>query len=77
MSKSSDSSSQQTSSDFNKSTTQVDAEKPKAASKISERAKKKSWYNVLYPSYKSRSEDFKKLFKEVPDDERLVVGEWN
>ncbi|CAD7088666.1 unnamed protein product [Hermetia illucens] len=73
VSKSSDSSSQQTSSDFNKSTTQVDAEKPKAASKISERAKKKSWYNVLYPSYKSRSEDFKKLFKEVPDDERLVV----
>lgn len=46
----------------------------KAPSKVSERAKKKAWYSVLYPSYKSRSEDFKKLFKGVPDDERLVVG---
>lgn len=45
--------------------------------KVSDRAKKKAWYSVLYPSYKSRSEDFKKLFKGVPDDERLVVGEWN
>ncbi|XP_018565494.1 GRAM domain-containing protein 1B isoform X2 [Anoplophora glabripennis] len=34
--------------------------------------KKSSWFN-FYPSYKSRSEDFKRLFKEVPDDERLVV----
>ncbi|KRT80928.1 hypothetical protein AMK59_6192, partial [Oryctes borbonicus] len=38
------------------------------------RTKKKSaWYNVLYPTYKSRSEDYKKIFKDVPDDERLVV----
>ncbi|XP_022906025.1 protein Aster-B isoform X2 [Onthophagus taurus] len=38
------------------------------------RTKKKSaWYNVLYPTYKSRSEDYKRIFKEVPDDERLVV----
>ncbi|XP_044738582.1 protein Aster-B-like isoform X2 [Chrysoperla carnea] len=35
--------------------------------------KKSSWLNVLYPTYKSRSEDFKRLFKDVPDDERLVV----
>ncbi|XP_074033206.1 GRAM domain containing 1B isoform X2 [Leptinotarsa decemlineata] len=35
--------------------------------------KKSSWFNPFYPSYKSRSEDFKKLFKDVPDDERLVV----
>ncbi|XP_072390638.1 protein Aster-B isoform X2 [Diabrotica undecimpunctata] len=35
--------------------------------------KKSSWFNSLYPTYKSRSEDFKKIFKEVPDDERLVV----
>lgn len=40
---------------------------------MAERAKKKSWYSVLYPSYKSRCEDFKKLFKEVPDDDRLIV----
>lgn len=39
------------------------------------RTKKKSaWYTVLYPTYKSRSEDFKKIFKDVPDEERLVVG---
>lgn len=38
-----------------------------------EKAKKKNWYSVLYPSYKSRCEDFKKLFKEVPDENRLIV----
>lgn len=37
------------------------------------RSKKKSWYSSLYPTYKSRSEDFKKLFKDLPDDERLIV----
>lgn len=36
--------------------------------------KKSSWFNSLYPTYKSRSGDFKRIFKEVPDDERLVVG---
>ncbi|XP_067623571.1 protein Aster-B isoform X3 [Eurosta solidaginis] len=51
----------------------VTTDKPKSASRLSERAKKKSWYNVLYPNYKSRAEDFKKLFKEVPGDERLIV----
>ncbi|XP_023170672.2 protein Aster-B isoform X3 [Drosophila hydei] len=45
----------------------------KGTSRLSERAKKKSWYNVIYPNYKSRAEDFKKLFKEVPNDERLIV----
>lgn len=49
-------------------------EKSKSCSKISERAKQKSWYNVIYPSYKARSEQFKKLFKDVPDDQRLIVG---
>ncbi|XP_030555804.1 protein Aster-A [Drosophila novamexicana] len=49
-------------------------EKPsKGTSRLSERAKKKSWYNVIYPNYKSRAEDFKKLFKDVPNDERLIV----
>lgn len=43
--------------------------------KIPNQAKKKSWYSVFYPSYKSRSADFKKLFKDVPDEERLLVGE--
>ncbi|XP_076625066.1 protein Aster-B [Colletes latitarsis] len=46
----------------------------KKETRSSERSKKKSsWYNVLYPTYKSRSEDFKRIFKDVPDDERLVV----
>lgn len=49
-------------------------EKSKSGSKISEKTKRKAWYNVIYPSYKSRSEQFKKLFKEVPDDQRLIVG---
>lgn len=46
----------------------------KSNHKLSDRAKKKSWYNVIYPSYKSRSQTFKKLFKEVPNEERLIVG---
>lgn len=49
----------------------------KGTSRLSERAKKKSWYNVIYPNYKSRAEDFKKLFKDVPNDERLIVGKFN
>ncbi|BFF96073.1 serine-rich adhesin for platelets [Drosophila madeirensis] len=48
-------------------------EKSAKPSRLSERAKKKSWYNVIYPNYKSRAEDFKKLFKDVPNDERLIV----
>ncbi|KAG8197913.1 hypothetical protein JTE90_020292 [Oedothorax gibbosus] len=35
--------------------------------------KKPSWYNMLNPTYKSRSEDFKRLFKDLPDSERLIV----
>lgn len=49
----------------------------KSNAKISERVRKKSWYNVIYPSYKSRSQTFKKLFKDVPSDERLIVGEFS
>ncbi|XP_041980285.1 protein Aster-B-like [Aricia agestis] len=37
------------------------------------RAKKKSWYNSLYPTYKSKCDDFRRLFKDLPDDERLIV----
>jgi hypothetical protein len=49
----------------------------KLGSKVVERAKKRAWYNnLLYPSYKSRSEEAKKLFN-LTDDERLVVGESN
>ncbi|XP_026843896.1 GRAM domain-containing protein 1B isoform X1 [Drosophila persimilis] len=48
-------------------------EKSAKPSRLSERAKKKSWYNVIYPNYKSRAGDFKKLFKDVPNDERLIV----
>lgn len=47
-----------------------------SGTKLAERAKKKAWYNVIYPTYKSRSEDYKKLFN-VPDIERLVVGEFD
>nr|CAD7398039.1 unnamed protein product [Timema cristinae] len=46
----------------------------KESSRNSDRSKKKSsWYNALYPTYKSRSEDFRRIFKDVPPEERLVV----
>ncbi|XP_061097309.1 protein Aster-A isoform X1 [Conger conger] len=35
--------------------------------------KMQSWYNVLSPTYKQRNEDFRKLFKKLPDSERLIV----
>lgn len=58
------------SADLNKSS----SHESKKETRSSDRTKKKSsWYNVLYPTYKSRSEDFKRIFKDVPDDERLVV----
>lgn len=31
---------------------------------------------MLNPTYKSRSDDFKRLFKDLPDSERLIVGKW-
>lgn len=52
------------------------------STKSTERKKKSvPWYTVfgnnistmLSPTYKSRSEDFKKQFKEIPTDERLIV----
>lgn len=49
-------------------------ESSKSSTRISERVKRKSWYHAVYPSYKSRSETFHKLFKEVPDGQRLIVG---
>ena len=36
--------------------------------------KKKSWYNALYPTYKSRADDFKKIFSALPQEEKLIVG---
>ncbi|XP_046387385.1 protein Aster-B-like isoform X2 [Ischnura elegans] len=38
-----------------------------------DKAKKSSWYNALYPTYKTRSEDFKRIFKDLPAEERLIV----
>lgn len=53
------------------------SEKNESKGDKEKKKKKSSWLNVLYPTYKSRSEDFKRLFKDVPDDERLVVGKLN
>ena len=33
-------------------------------------------HQIMSTTYKSRSEDFRKMFKEVPREERLVVGEY-
>ncbi|CAG5123979.1 unnamed protein product [Candidula unifasciata] len=35
--------------------------------------KKNRWYNIMSTTYKSRSEDFRRMFKDVPKDERLIV----
>ncbi|XP_037959633.1 protein Aster-B-like isoform X2 [Teleopsis dalmanni] len=73
ISKSSDTSGELVRGNSAQESSSLSIEKSKSGSRLSERAKKKSWYNVLYPNYKSRSQDFKKLFKEVPNDERLIV----
>ncbi|XP_037533379.1 protein Aster-B [Nematolebias whitei] len=37
-------------------------------------SKSQPWYSrVLSPTYKQRNEDFRKLFKQLPDTERLIV----
>jgi hypothetical protein len=52
-----------------------ESKKSASGSKLADRAKKRAWYNnLLYPSYKSRAEECKKLFN-LSEDERLVVGE--
>ena len=50
--------------------------KESQTSKTGDKDKKsrKAWYNVLNPTYKSRSEELKRTFKELPNDERLIVG---
>ena len=35
--------------------------------------KKSAWYQMLNPTYRSRCEDFKRIFKDLPSDERLIV----
>lgn len=40
----------------------------------SDKKSNKAWYKMLNPTYKSRSEDLKRLFKDLPSDERLIVG---
>ncbi|XP_057369857.1 protein Aster-B-like isoform X4 [Daphnia carinata] len=35
--------------------------------------KKSAWYQMLNPTYRSRCEDFKRIFKDLPVDERLIV----
>ncbi|XP_064104679.1 protein Aster-B-like [Macrobrachium nipponense] len=42
-------------------------------SKSSDKKSNKAWYKMLNPTYKSRSEDLKRLFKDLPSDERLIV----
>lgn len=50
--------------------------KDKEKKSSGKRKKKTPWYSALYPTYKSRSEDFKRIFKNViPPEERLIVGQ--
>ncbi|RZF43627.1 hypothetical protein LSTR_LSTR009224 [Laodelphax striatellus] len=42
--------------------------------KIKKKSKKASWYEVLYPTYKSRCIDFKRIFSDViPSNDRLIA----
>ncbi|CAH1797340.1 unnamed protein product [Owenia fusiformis] len=47
----------------------------KSQRSVSSDKKKKgsNWYNVLSPTYKSKSYDFRRIFKDLPQDERLIV----
>lgn len=49
--------------------------KERKESRSSDKKSNKAWYKMLNPTYKSRSEELKRLFKELPSDERLIVGE--
>lgn len=40
--------------------------------KTDRKKKSQPWYTMLNPTYKSRSEDFKRQFKDIPADERLI-----
>lgn len=49
--------------------------KEKTPPQEKDKKNKKAWYSsVLNPTYKSRSDDLKRLFKDLPSDERLIVG---
>lgn len=50
--------------------------KERKESRSSDKKTNKAWYKMLNPTYKSRSEDLKRLFKDLPSDERLIVGEF-
>lgn len=42
------------------------------------RMKKKMWYQQIFStSYKTRSGDFKRIFKDLPPKERLIVGKFH
>ncbi|XP_050713278.1 protein Aster-B-like isoform X3 [Eriocheir sinensis] len=47
--------------------------KERKESRSSDKKSNKAWYKMLNPTYKSRSEDLKRLFKDLPSDERLIV----
>ncbi|XP_071095705.1 protein Aster-B-like [Haliotis cracherodii] len=38
-----------------------------------EKKKKSAWYTMLAPSYKTKTDDFRKTFKDIPHEERLIV----
>ncbi|XP_044847167.1 protein Aster-A isoform X1 [Mauremys mutica] len=44
-----------------------------ARSFIRNHKKAQSWYSMLSPTYKQRNEDFRRIFKGLPESERLLV----
>jgi len=62
---------------YNNSTTYKSSPTRSRSSKSSSGSRKKkrgtSWKQVLSPSYKHKSDDFRKFFKDLPETERLLV----
>ncbi|XP_064595531.1 protein Aster-B-like isoform X2 [Liolophura sinensis] len=42
-------------------------------SKVEKKKKSSALFTVLSPTYKSKTDDFKKTFKDIPNEERLIV----
>ncbi|XP_055342240.1 protein Aster-B-like isoform X2 [Paramacrobiotus metropolitanus] len=41
--------------------------------KSSDKKRQQRWYQSLYPTYKQRSEEFRRLFPSIPEGERLLI----
>lgn len=54
-------------------TTSINSQNKKM--KKTKSSRRPALYTLFNPTYKSKSEDFKKIFATLPPEERLIVGE--